>query len=124
MVGPIGLWSHGEITAGFLVLCVPNAPKAFQNSIVSKMVSNIFGSSNSNGGDFSSRKGLPSWYQAKQSRKPRHTDISTLDERTLVAVRSNVESKNSDVSDIEAWLDRGTETAHPQVVYLRTHGLV
>ncbi|PVH98374.1 hypothetical protein DM02DRAFT_468466, partial [Periconia macrospinosa] len=27
MVGSIGLWSHGEITAGFLILCVPCVPK-------------------------------------------------------------------------------------------------
>jgi len=124
MVGPIGLWSHGEITAGFLVLCVPTAPKAFQNSILSEKLSSFFESRKSSGVDVSSRKGLPSWYRAKQPRKPRHTDVSTLDERTLSTVHSDVESKNLDVSDIDAWLDCGTEAAHPQVVYLRTHGLV
>jgi hypothetical protein len=124
MVGPIGLWSHGEITAGFLVLCVPMAPKAFQNSVLSRTASSFFGSHKSSGDDASSRKGLPSWYRAKASKKPQYTDISILDERTLVTVRSDVESKTPHVSENDASLDYRTEAAHPQVVYLRTHGLV
>jgi hypothetical protein len=124
MVGPIGLWSHGEITAGFLVLCVPSTPKAYQNSIFAKKLS-MFGSSRRSSGDhINSRKGLPSWYRAKTSRKPRHMDVSTLEERTLFTVRSDAGSKHSDIFETDFWEERGADAARPQVVYLRTHGLV
>ncbi|KAF2689792.1 hypothetical protein K458DRAFT_384427 [Lentithecium fluviatile CBS 122367] len=123
MVGPIGLWSHGEITAGFLVLCVPSAPKAFQNNALTKKVSSWVGSRKSSKGNVNSRRGLPSWYRAKVPGRPRHMDVSTLEECTLVTVRTDDESKKSIVSEQGPWVDDRIERAHPSIVHLRTHGL-
>ncbi|CAI6339282.1 unnamed protein product [Periconia digitata] len=62
MVGPIGLWSHGEITAGFLILCVPCIPKAFKGT-------RIFAGSSKLDSKENSRHGLPSWYSHKAAQK-------------------------------------------------------
>lgn len=60
LVGPIGLWSHGEITAGFLILCVPCVPKAFKGSFVVRIFSSL---SRGKEDQTNSRRGLPSWYR-------------------------------------------------------------
>lgn len=123
MVAPIGLWSHGEITAGFLVLCVPSIPKAFQNSIISKKFSSLVNGLKSGERTENSRRGLPSWYRAKPSKKPRHNEISTMEQCTIITVRSDSESKNSNVEEHDKWGADGTEGFHPPVLHLRTHGL-
>jgi hypothetical protein len=39
---PVIMWSMGEITAGFLVFCVPAVPMALGNMRISSMISNVF----------------------------------------------------------------------------------
>jgi hypothetical protein len=124
MVGPIGLWSHGEITAGFLVFCVPSVPKAFQNSLVSRMLSSFKGSRKSSNPDIHSRQGLPSWYRAKVSRKPRHTDISTMGEFTMLTARNDDETKGPSASEQSVWVEDKTGGSHPPVVHTRRHGSI
>ncbi|KAF1977700.1 hypothetical protein BU23DRAFT_550379 [Bimuria novae-zelandiae CBS 107.79] len=82
-VGPIGLWSVGEITSGFLVLCVPSVPKAFRDSFFSRKISDLANrfSRNSRSGEMSnSRRGLPSWYRPSPSRRPQRSGFSEIEE--------------------------------------------
>lgn len=81
-VGPIGLWSVGELTSGFLVLCVPSFPKVFKDSIISRklvsLANHLSGASRSNGLS-NSRHGLPSWCRPSVLRRPQRSEFSEIE---------------------------------------------
>lgn len=81
-VGPIGLWSLGEITSGFLVLCIPSVPKAFKDSIIARTffgLANRLSRNSAPGDSRNSRRGLPSWYRPDAPRRPQRSRFSEID---------------------------------------------
>ncbi|OAG04931.1 uncharacterized protein CC84DRAFT_1260216 [Paraphaeosphaeria sporulosa] len=85
-VGPIGLWSVGELTSGFLVLCVPSFPKVFKDSIIARklasLANRLSGATRSNGMS-NLRHGLPSWYRPSAPRRPQRSQFSEIEEFTV-----------------------------------------
>lgn len=96
-VGPIGLWSLGEVTAGFLVLCVPSIPKVFRDSALVRAVNSLVKriSRSKSIETVNSRRGLPSWYRTKIPGKLQHTDYSDLDDGTVISVCSDDTTKST-----------------------------
>jgi hypothetical protein len=80
----------GEITSGFLVLCVPSAPKAFKDSIFARKVTTF---ADRLGGNFksndlsNSRQGLPSWHRPNTPRRLQRSGFSEIEEIQAPAVQ-------------------------------------
>ena len=92
-VSPVGLWSIGEITSGFLIIGVPSVPKISKEvpwvQSVFIWIRSLTGGS-SKGSRESSRKGMPSWYKKAPTIRRRQDDIySELDERAWVGTRDD-----------------------------------
>lgn len=77
-VGPIGLWSLGEITSGYLVLCIPSAPKAFKGSILGHTIARFAERFSRSSAPSNSRHGLPSWYRPNAPRRPQRSEFSEI----------------------------------------------
>ena len=98
-ITPVGLLAWGEITSGFLVLCMPTIPKAFRNTPwIQKLVSSIksrLGSGESQDKNVGPRYYFQSWHRRPRvgARDPLDTDLSMLSQSDLITNRISITSK-------------------------------
>lgn len=107
----LALWSIAEITAGFLIMGLPSAPKVASNipgsaSFISFIRSVSGQSKEGKSSQENSRRGLPSWYKPKsQPRRPRDPfHITAGDEESqhdMTMSLDNVQLTDDDSQHVE-----------------------
>jgi hypothetical protein len=119
-VSSFALSGMGEMTAGFLVLCVPSIPKLVKNT---PFLLEIFGrlqswmDSSLDKQTKNSRMGLPSWIHAQSERRaarrrPEDTTYSELDEHipTMISITHKPSQSTVNVKNESEENDRNDST--------------
>lgn len=92
-IGPIGLWSIGEVTSGFLILCIPSVPKAFRDTIFTRKISDLANRMSGRSSNVNSRRGLPTWYHPQASQRPHRSEFSEIEECEEIPMRPDAAAK-------------------------------
>lgn len=88
-----GLWSNGEMTAGFLIIGITSLPKVVKSIPLTKSVMSLIRSwkrTGQNGMQGNPRRGLPSWYKLQSRKHYKKTDYSDLDQYDLIFTKSTI----------------------------------
>lgn len=90
-VSTTGLWSIGEMTAGFLIIGIPSLPKVVKSIPLTESVISLIKSwkkTGHSGGQSNSRRDLRSWYKPQSRKRHNQTDYSDLDQHDLIPMKS------------------------------------
>lgn len=88
-----GLWSNGEMTAGFLIIGITSLPKVAKSIPLTKSVMSLIRKwkrTGQNGMQSDPRRGLPSVYKPQSRKRYKQTDYNDLDQYDLISTKSTI----------------------------------
>ena len=88
-----GLWSNGEMTAGFLIIGITSLPKIVKSIPLTKSVMSLIGTwkrTGQNRMQSDPRRGLPSLYKPQSRKRYKQTEYSDLDQYDLIFMKSTI----------------------------------